>query len=752
VIEKDPVCGMDVDTDSAKGGSATKDGVAYYFCSPRCRLKFVSAPAPAVPGREGWYTCPMDPEVRQRGPGLCPKCGMALEPEGAPPADEENAELGDMERRLHAAVQLGVPVVAAAMLPMTRAFHGAPARPLQLFQLAFATPLVSWCALPFFERGLASIRNRRMNMFTLISLGIGAAYLYSVAAALAPGLFPAALRRADGSVDVYFEAAAVTTALVLLGQVLELRARGRAGSAIRALLELAPKTARRVRAGDESDVPVQELQPGDLVRVRPGEKVAVDGVVVEGASAVDESLVTGESAPVEKSAGARVIGGTLNGRGSFVFRAEKVGADTTLAHIVKLTAEAQRSRAPSQRMADRVSAVFVPIVLAAAAAAFAAWLAWGPEPRLAYGLVAAVSVLLIACPCALGLATPMSIMVGVGRGASSGVLFRDAAALEKLSRADVLVVDKTGTLTEGRPKLTAVAAAPGFTEEALLSLAAGLERGSEHPLAGAVLAGAGARGAAPAAVEGFEARPGRGVLGMAAGRRAAVGNLELMRELGAEPGTLAERADRLSAQGQTVLWAASDGRIAGYLAVADPVKAEAPEELGRLRREGVGLVMLTGDRADAAAEVAKRFGISEFRAGVLPGEKAAVVKELQAKGLVVAMAGDGVNDAPALAAADVGIAMGTGADVALEAAGVTLLKGDLRGLARARGLSQAVVGNIRQNLAFAFLYNLLGVPIAAGALYPKFGLLLSPMIAAAAMSFSSVSVVANALRLRRLEL
>jgi Cu+-exporting ATPase len=743
---------MDVDPASAKGGSATKDGVTYYFCNPKCRLKFLSAPAPAVPGREGWHTCPMDPEVRQLGPGLCPECGMALEPEGAPPADEDNPELIFMERRLHAAVQLGVPVVAAAMLPMLGSFQGAPPRPLQLFQLAFATPLVAWCALPFFERGAASILNRRLNMFTLISLGIGAAFLYSVAAALAPGLFPAAMRRPDGSVDVYFEAVAVTTALVLLGQVLELRARGRAGRAIRALLELAPMTARRVSTGEERDVPVQELRAGDLIRVRPGEKVAVDGVVAEGGSAVDESLVTGESAPVEKTAGSRVIGGTVNGRGSFVFRAEKVGSDTMLAHIVKITAEAERSRAPIQRLADRVSAVFVPIVVAVAAAAFAAWLVRGPEPRFAYALAAAVSVLLIACPCALGLATPMSVMVGVGRGASSGVLFRDAAALETLSRADVLVVDKTGTLTEGRPKLTAVSAAAGFSEEDLLSLAAGLERNSEHPLAGAVLAGAGERGAAPAAVEGFESRPGRGVLGKVAGRRAAVGNLELMQELGAQPGPLAERADRLSAQGQTVIWAASDGRIAGFLAVADPVKAEAPEELGRLRREGLGLVMLTGDRADAAAEAARRFGISEFRAGLLPEEKAAVVRELQAKGLIVAMAGDGVNDAPALASADVGIAMGTGADVALEAAGVTLLKGDLRGLARARGLSRAVLANIRQNLAFAFLYNLLGVPIAAGALYPKFGLLLSPMLAAAAMSFSSVSVVANALRLRRLPL
>jgi Cu+-exporting ATPase len=697
----------------------------------------------------------MHPEIGRDGPGDCPICGMALEPVEVTAEEPDDPELRDMERRFGVSLAATLPLFVLAMGDM---LPGAPVthrlgRALPWLQLALATPVVLWGGLPFFRRGLASLRGR-LNMFTLIALGTGAAYGYSVFATVAPGLFPASFRGHGGAVAVYFETAAVIVTLVLLGQVMELRARSRTGAAIRALLGLAPRTARRLPEGGgaEQEVPIEALRPGDRLRVRPGEKVPVDGRVLEGRSAVDESMVSGEPVPVEKGPGDPVIGATLNGAGSFVMRAERVGRDTLLARIVQLVSEAQRSRAPIQRLADQVAAWFVPAVIAVAALAFVAWAWLGPEPRLAHALVVGVAVLIIACPCALGLATPMSIMVASGRGASAGVLFRSAEAIERMQAVDTLVVDKTGTLTEGKPSLAAVMAAPGFAEDELLRLAASLERGSEHPLAAAIVAGALARGLALAEATDFEARPGKGVRGRVLGRSVALGNRALLEELGIDAGPFAEQADAERREGRTAAFVAIDGRGAGIVAVADALKASAPEAIAALRAEGLRIVMLTGDSRVTAEAVARRLGLDEVLAEVLPEQKAEAVRRLQGEGRVVAMAGDGINDAPALAAAQVGIAMGTGSDVALESAGVTLVKGDLRGIVRARRLSRATLRNIRQNLLFAFGYNALGVPMAAGVLYPFFGLLLSPMVAAAAMSFSSVSVIANALRLRRVRL
>jgi len=754
----DPVCGMKVAEDTPH--RLEHAGETYRFCNPRCLERFRSDPAAfltptaeapppaAAPGRR--FTCPMHPEIVRDAPGSCPLCGMALEPMEISAEEEESAELVDMRRRFAISAVLTLPLFAIAMSEMWLPLHG---RGFVWLQLALATPVVLWGGWPFFERGWVSLVSRRLNMFTLIALGTGAAWAYSVLAALAPGLFPAAFRGHGGEVAVYFEAAAVIVTLVLLGQVLELRARSRTGAAIRALLGLAPKTARRIDAGgDEADVPLDTVVAGDRLRIRPGEKVPVDGVVLEGHSAVDESMLTGEPLPVEKGTGDRVVGATVNQTGSLVIRAEKVGADTLLAQIVRMVADAQRSRAPIQRLADQVAAWFVPTVIAVALASFAAWAWFGPEPRLAYALVNAVAVLIIACPCALGLATPMSIMVATGRGAAAGVLFKNAEAIEKLRQVDTLVVDKTGTLTEGRPQLVAVEALAGVSEDELLRLAASLERGSEHPLAAAIVAGAASRGLSLAAPERFESQTGRGVTGTIGGRAVALGNRRLLDELGIDAGALPARAERLRAEGQTAMFVAVDGAAAGLLAVADPIKPTTPEAIRRLHEDGIRIVMLSGDSRTTAEAVAKRLGIDEVIAEVLPDEKAAHVRRLQEQGQVVAMAGDGVNDAPALAQAEVGIAMGTGADVAMESAGVTLVRGDLRGIVRARALSRATMRNIRQNLFFAFAYNTLGVPVAAGVLYPAFGLLLSPMLAAAAMSLSSVSVIANALRLRRVAL
>ena len=700
------------------------------------------------------YTCPMHPEILRDGPGDCPLCGMALEPRVVSLEPEANPELIDMTRRFRIGAVLTLPLVVLAMghmLPPLAAV--VPAQVSAWVQLVLATPVVLWAGWPFFQRGWASLVSRNLNMFTLIALGTGAAYAFSLVATLAPGIFPAAFRDAQGAVGVYFEAAAVIVVLVLLGQVLELRARERTGGALRALLDLAPKVALRVTAeGADESLPLELIQVGDLLRVRPGEKVPLDGEVVEGASAVDESMVTGEALPVEKAPGAKVIGGTLNGSGSFVLRAEHVGSETLLARIVQMVAQAQRSRAPIQRVADRVAGVFVPAVVAVAVVAFGLWALFGPPPSLAHALVAAVSVLIIACPCALGLATPMSIMVGSGRGAQAGVLIKDAAALERLEQVDTLVVDKTGTLTEGRPAVQAVAPRGGLEEGELLRLAASLERGSEHPLARAILDAAEARGLALERSEDFRSETGRGVRGRVAGRRVALGNARLLAGLGLDDAEVAQDAEGLRAEGQTVVYLVVEGKLAGLIGVADPIKATTPAALEALRGAGLRVVMLTGDNRTTAEAVARRLGIAEFEAEVLPGDKAAAVARLQAEGAVVAMAGDGVNDAPALAAADVGIAMGSGTDIAIESAGVTLVRGDLAGIVRARRLSRATLGNIRQNLFFAFVYNALGVPLAAGALYPVFGLLLSPMIAAAAMSLSSVSVIGNALRLRRIRL
>ncbi|MDJ0934476.1 MAG: copper-translocating P-type ATPase [Kiloniellales bacterium] len=719
---------------------------------PKCGMALESA-APVAASRVE-YSCPMHPEILRDAPGDCPICGMALEPTVVSLEPEANPELIDMTRRFWIGAVLTLPLLVLAMGHMLPTFaEVVPARISTWVQLLLATPVVLWAGWPFFQRGWASLVSRNLNMFTLIALGTGTAYVFSLVATAAPGIFPAAFRDVQGAVGVYFEAAAVIVVLVLLGQVLELRAREKTGHALRALLDLAPKTAWRLTAeGRDEELPLELVEVGDLLRVRPGDKVPLDGEVVEGASAVDESMVTGEALPVEKAPGAKVIGGTLNGNGSFVLRAEHVGSETLLARIVQMVAQAQRSRAPIQRVADRVAGVFVPAVVAVAVIAFGLWALFGPPPSLAYALVAAVSVLIIACPCALGLATPMSIMVGSGRGAQAGVLIKDAEALERLERVDTLVVDKTGTLTEGRPVVAAIEPGENFDEGELLRLGASLERGSEHPLARAILEAAEDRGLVLNRAEDFSSETGKGVRGRIAGREVALGNAQLLADLGlGHPGD-GGRAEALRAQGQTVVYLAVDGRLAGLIGVADPIKATTPAALEGLRREGLRIVMLTGDNRTTAETVAERLGIAEFEAEVLPGDKAAAVARLQAEGAVVAMAGDGVNDAPALAAADVGIAMGSGTDIAIESAGVTLVRGDLAGILRARRLSRATLGNIRQNLFFAFVYNALGVPLAAGALYPVFGLLLSPMIAAAAMSLSSVSVIGNALRLRRTRL
>jgi len=751
----DPVCGMKVDP-AATPHHAEHQGQAFHFCSAGCRTKFVTDPARYLKAgrtpsasQEAVYTCPMHPQVRQIGPGSCPICGMALEPAEVTADAGPNPELADMTRRFWIGLVLTVPVFVLEMGGHMLGHGLAPPRLSGWIQLLLSSPVALWAGGPFFERGWASLRTRNLNMFTLIAMGVGVAWLYSLVAVLAPGAFPPAFRGHDGAVPVYFEAAAVITVLVLLGQVLELRARERTSGAIKALLNLAPRTARRVRDdGADEEVGLGLIVVGDRLRVRPGEKVPVDGEVLEGRVAIDESLITGESMPVTKAPGAKVVAGSLNKTGSFVMRAEKVGADTLLARIVQMVAEAQRSRAPIQRMADKVSGWFVPAVIAAALVAFAAWAVVGPEPRLAYALVAAVSVLIIACPCALGLATPMSIMVGVGRGAQAGVLIKNAEALERFEKIDTLVLDKTGTLTEGRPALTTILPAPGFEEAELLRLAASLERGSEHPLADAILRAAKDRDLALSETSDFDSPVGRGVLGVVDGRRVVLGGAPLMAEQKIDPAPMQDQAERLRVEGATVVFVAVDGRLAGILGVSDPVRATAAEAIGALRADGVRLVMMTGDNRTTALAVARRLGIEDVEAEVLPQDKAAVVQKLRAEGRVVAMAGDGVNDAPALAAADIGVAMGAGADVAIESAGVTLLRGDLEGLVRARRLSRAVMRNIRQNLAFAFVYNLAGVPIAAGVLYPAFGLLLSPQISAAAMALSSVSVIGNALRLR----
>jgi Cu+-exporting ATPase len=755
---------MTVSPESA-AGSYTYGGRTYHFCAQSCLERFRQDPkafveaaaSPAIPATTGAvaaeYTCPMHPEVRRDRPGACPLCGMALEPV-TPSATEDDTELRDMTRRFWASAMLAAPLVVFGMLrhaPGGHALLGHRVMALAPWiELALATPVVLGGGWPFFARAWQSLVLRSPNMFTLIGLGVSVAYLYSLAAVLAPGAFPDSFRDAAGHVGVYFEAAAVIVALVLLGQVLELRARRRTGAAIRALLDLSPHTARRVEAdGTERDVPLAEVRPGDTLRVRPGDRVPVDGVVTDGGSSVDESMVSGEPLPVEKRPGDRVVGATINSTGTFLMRAERVGAETLLARIVALVAEAQRSRAPLQKLADRVSAWFVPTVVLVAAITLVAWALFGPPPRMPYAIVNAVAVLIIACPCALGLATPMSVMVATGKGATAGVLFRNAEALERLRAVDTLVVDKTGTLTLGRPHLAAVEPLPGLPAADLLRLAAGLEQASEHPLAAAVLGGARERGVVPAPARSFLAVPGKGVRGSVEGREVALGSAALLADLGVAAEPLLSRAEALRAEGQTVLFGVVDGRLAGLVGVGDPIKDTTPEALRALREAGLRIVMLTGDSQTTARAVARRLGIDEVLAEVLPDGKRDVIVRLQQAGRVVAMAGDGINDAPALAQADVGIAMGTGADVALESADVTLLRGDLRGIVRARRLSEAAVRNIRQNLFFAFVYNALGVPVAAGVLYPFAGILLSPIVAAAAMSFSSVSVIANALRLRR---
>jgi Cu+-exporting ATPase len=833
---KDPVCGMTVDPSRAKA-KHDHDGKTYYFCCAGCKEKFSAdpakylapkilvgiapasghsmqiAPAPnqdhsqrvvknaAVPGGaskavSNEYTCPMDPEVRQKGPGDCPKCGMALEPviaalpvtktEYACPmhpqivrdapgfcpicgmaleprmvslVEEQNPELVSMTRRFWVSVALAVPILMVDMadhLPgLSALMKYASPRTWQWLEFIFATPVVLWGGWPFFMRGWRSVVTRNLNMFTLIGLGTGVAYAFSVVGLFFPGAFPASFRDENGQVALYLEAAAVITTLVLLGQVMELRARSRTGSAIKALLGLAPKTARLIRADEsEADVPLDQVKPGDRLRVRPGEKIAADGVVLDGVSSVDESMISGEPIPVEKFKGARVTGATMNGTGSLVMRAERVGSETLLAQIVRMVGEAQRSRAPIQKLADVVAGYFVPIVVGIAAVTFVIWALWGPNPRLAHGLVNAVAVLIIACPCALGLATPMSIMVAMGRGATLGVLFKNAEAIELLRKVDTLVMDKTGTLTEGKPQLVSIQPAEGFDANELLQFAATLERASEHPLAVAIVKGAENRGVSlgSSTADGFESLTGRGIRGRIAGRLIALGNKKLLEELGVDAGTFAAKAETLRADGQTIMFVLIDGKLAGLIGVADPIKGTTAEAIHQLHADGIRIVMLTGDSRTTAEAVAKKLEIDEVVAEVLPQEKAGVVKRLQSEGRFVAMAGDGINDAPALAQAQVGIAMGTGTDVAMESAGVTLIKGDLRGIVRARALSRATMSNIKQNLFFAFVYNSLGVPIAAGILYPFLGLLLSPMIAAAAMSFSSVSVITNALRLRRANL
>ncbi|MDP2294925.1 MAG: heavy metal translocating P-type ATPase [Pseudolabrys sp.] len=758
----DPVCGMTVDPHTAKH-QTSHHGHPYYFCSAGCKTKFVADPQKylskeehaAEPVAEGTiYTCPMHPEIRQPGPGACPICGMALEPEIATAESGPNAELADMTRRFWIGLVLTLPVFSLEMGGHLTQLHMLLGKNLSNWiQFALATPVVLWAGWPFFVRGYQSLLTRNLNMFTLIAMGVGVAWIYSVVAVAAPDLFPAAFRDAEGAVAVYFEAAAVITVLVLLGQVLELRARDATSGAIKALLNLAPKTARRVKDdGSDEEVSLDDVKVGDSLRVRPGDKVPVDGTVLEGRSALDESMVTGESMPVTKEKGARVIGGTINTSGSLVMRADKIGRDTLLSQIVQMVATAQRSRAPIQRLADQVSGMFVPAVIGVALIAFAAWAWFGPEPRFAFGLVAAVSVLIIACPCALGLATPMSIMVGVGRGAQAGILIKNAEALERMEKIDTLVVDKTGTLTEGKPKVVAVIPAEGFDETEVLRIAASVERGSEHPLAAAIIKAAAERNLELTPVRGFDSPVGKGVVGMVDGKRIALGSAKFLTELSIDTAPLHDAAEAQRTEGATAIFLAVNGKPAGILAIADPVKATTPDALKALVDAGIRVVMLTGDNRTTALAVAKRLGITEVEADVLPDQKSAVIEKLTREGRIVAMAGDGVNDAPALAAAQVGIAMGTGSDVAIESAGVTLLRGDLMGIVKARALSAAVMSNIRQNLFFAFIYNAAGVPIAAGVLYPVFGLLLSPIIAAAAMALSSVSVVGNALRLRALKL
>ncbi|WP_458759967.1 heavy metal translocating P-type ATPase [Afipia sp. TerB] len=756
----DPVCGMKVDPKTAKGGHFAYKGQDYFFCSQRCHDRFEAEPekflAPKQPEPEAApgtiYTCPMHPEVRQEGPGSCPICGMALEPETVSLDDAPDPELIDMTRRFWIGLALTLPIFVIEMTSHVFGVHLLPPNVSNWVSLVLATPVVLWAGAPFFERGWRSLVTRHLNMFTLIAMGTGVAYAYSVVATVAPGLFPDAFRDMHGAVAVYFESAAVITVLVLLGQVLELRARARTSGAIRSLLGLAPKTARRIgKAGDE-DVPVEDIAVGDLLRVRPGESVPVDGTVTEGKSSVDESMVTGESMPVSKAKDAHVIGGTLNQSGALVIRADKVGRDTMLARIVDMVAKAQRSRAPVQRLADQVAGWFVPAVIAAAVLAFIAWMTFGPEPRFTFAMVAAVTVLIIACPCALGLATPMSIMVGVGRGAHSGILIRDAEALERMERIDTMVIDKTGTLTEGKPKVVAVVPANGFDENEVLRLAASVERASEHPLAFAIVNAAKERDLAFADAADFDSPSGKGAIATVEGRAVALGNARLMADLKADTRELDAVADQQRAQGATAIYVVADRKPAGVIAIADPVKPSARAALDALRASGLRIVMLTGDNAATAQAVAKTLGIAEVKADVLPEHKNEVVLQLQKEGRRVAMAGDGVNDAPALAAADVGIAMGGGTDAAIESAGITLLRGDLHGLVQARELSIATMRNIRQNLVFAFVYNAAGIPLAAGVLYPVFGWLLSPMIGAAAMALSSVSVIGNALRLSRIRL
>jgi Cu+-exporting ATPase len=763
ITARDPVCGMTVDP-HATAHRHHHAGRAYYFCSAGCLQKFAAAPdryiepsqakAPARLPEGTIYTCPMHPQVRQVGPGSCPICGMALEPELATAKSERSPELIDMSRRFWIGLVLAAPVFALEMGGHVTNLHMVLGqRWSSWLQFLLATPVVLWAGWPFFVRAWQSLLTRNLNMFTLIAMGTGVAWLYSVVAILFPGLFPPGFRGPDGAVAVYFEAAAAITVLVLLGQMLELRAREQTSGAIRALLDLAPKTARRLRTdGSEEEVALDVIAAGDRLRVRPGEKVPVDGEMIEGRSSLDESMLTGESMPVTKEIGAKVIAGTLNTTGSFVMRAEKVGRDTMLSQIVQMVAAAQRSRAPIQRLADQVSGWFVPAVIVAAIIAFAAWASLGPEPRYAYGLIAAVTVLIIACPCALGLATPMSIMVGVGRGAQAGVLIKNAEALERMEKVDTLVVDKTGTLTEGKPKVVATVTADGVEENEALKLAASVERASEHPLAAAIVGAAQERGLALSDVSEFDSPTGKGVIGVVARQRISLGNAKFLHELGIDTALLKNEAERLRQDGATAIFLALDGKVAAVIAIADPIKSTTPEALKSLAQDRVRVVMLTGDNRTTASAVAKRLGIAQVESEVLPNQKSAVVEKLRREGHAVAMAGDGVNDAPALAAADVGIAMGTGTDVAIESAGVTLLKGDLMGIVRARRLSEATMRNIRQNLFFAFIYNAAGVPIAAGALYPFFGILLSPVIAAAAMALSSVSVVGNSLRLRHVRL
>ena len=807
---KDPVCGMDVDPAAAKYKS-NYSGKTYYFCSAGCLGKFREKPEqylggptakPAQgPGRASRavstvlaqpayvcpmcpevretkavacpscgmalepetpvattrveYTCPMHPEVLRPGPGTCPICGMALEPRTVAAAAEENPELTDMTRRLWISAALTLPLLAVAMadmLPGMPVQHALQDGWLPWLELVLATPVVLWGGWPFFQRGWASVVNRSTNMFTLIAMGTGVAYSYSLVATIAPQVFPSAFREVSGTVPVYFEAAAAITTLVLMGQVLELRARSRTGAAIRALLDLTPKTARLLRDGREEDIRLEQVQKGDRLRVRPGEKVPVDGMVLEGSSAIDESMITGESMPVRKEARSHVIGATVNGTGSFIMQAEHVGSETLLAQIVRLVSQAQRSRAPIQRLADRVAGWFVPAVIGIAVVTFIAWSFLGPEPRLAHALVNAVAVLIIACPCALGLATPMAIMVGTGRGAHAGVLIKNAEALEVLEKVDTLVVDKTGTLTEGRPSVETVVTAGGVIDSELVRLVASLEQGSEHPLGAAIVAAAKENGLAMASASEFQSVTGGGVRGKVDGKSVTAGNEKLLADSGVAVDTLLPQAEAMRLDGKTVVFVALDGRPAGLIGIADPVKTTTPQALRDLRAEGLRIVMLTGDSRATAAAVARQLGIEKFEAEVLPGKKSEVIRRLQKEGRVVAMAGDGINDAPALAQAHVGIAMGTGTDVAMESGGVTLVKGDLAGIVRARKLSRATMRNIRQNLFFAFIYNSAGVPVAAGVLYPLFGILLSPILAAAAMSFSSVSVITNSLRLRKVQL